>query len=256
MPSPLPRLDRAVAKACGLPETTLQDQLADGCGDSGAAHPLLLLVDALEQARPGDRILVVGFGQGGDALLFEVTDAIDVARAGHTTVGTWLRRRLDCSYVRYATLAGLLAVDRGIRAEVDKGTPHSAAWRHSDLLLGLVGGRCQACGTPQIPRSHICASPACRALDSQQPHGFAESSGRVLSWSADRLTYTPDPPAYYGMIDFAGGGRLMMDFTDVDGGGVEVGTPMRMVFRVKDHDPVRGFRRYFWKAAPAQPQEA
>jgi hypothetical protein len=37
--------------------------------------------------------------------------------------------------------------------------------------------------------------------------------------------------------------------------GVEVGTPMRMVFRAKDHDPVRGFTRYFWKAAPA-PQEA
>ena len=26
---------------------------------------------------------------------------------------------------------------------------------------------------------------------------------------------------------------------------------MRMVFRVKDYDTRRGFRRYFWKATPA-----
>jgi 3-hydroxy-3-methylglutaryl CoA synthase len=256
MPSPLARVDRVVAKACGVAESALPDQLSDGCGDSGAAHPLLLLVDALEQAQPGERILVVGFGQGGDALLFEVTDSIASARRGRPTVRDFLQRRRDCSYTRYATLAGLLTVDRGIRAEVDKATPHSAAWRHSDLLLALVGGRCSACGTHQLPRSHICANPDCRAMDTQEPHSFAESRGRVLTWSADNLTYTPDPPAYYGMVDFAEGGRLMMDFTDVVPGGVEVGTPMRMAFRIKDHDVVRGFSRYFWKAAPAQPQEA
>lgn len=257
MPSPLPRLDRAVAKACGIAESALPDQLADGCGDSGAAHPLLLLVDALEQAGPGERILVLGFGQGGDALLFETTGAIEGwrATASRTTVRARLQRRLDCSYARYATLSGLLHVDRGIRAEVDKQTAQSAAWRHSDLTLALAGGRCSACGTCQVPRSHVCANPECRAVDTQQPHSFAESRGRVATWSADSLTYTPDPPAYYGMVDFEEGGRLTMDFTDVGPAGVEVGTPMRMVFRAKDVDGVRGFTRYFWKAAPL-PQEA
>ena len=42
----------------------------------------------------------------------------------------------------------------------------------------------------------------------------------------------------------------MMDFADVQPDRVEVGTPMRMVFRVKDYDTVRGFTRYFWKARP------
>jgi hydroxymethylglutaryl-CoA synthase len=53
------------------------------------------------------------------------------------------------------------------------------------------------------------------------------------------------------MVQFAEGGRMMVDFTDVDVGGVEVGMPMRMVFRVKEVDPARGFTKYFWKAAPA-----
>ena len=46
------------------------------CGETGAAHPLVLFVQALEQAKPGDRILLAGFGQGCDALYFRVTENI------------------------------------------------------------------------------------------------------------------------------------------------------------------------------------
>ena len=43
----------------------------------------------------------------------------------------------------------------------------------------------------------------------------------------------------------------MIDFTDIDADArLEVGTAMRMVFRVKEYDTRRGFHRYFWKAAP------
>jgi hydroxymethylglutaryl-CoA synthase len=51
------------------------------------------------------------------------------------------------------------------------------------------------------------------------------------------------------MVQFAEGGRMMVDFTEVDAGQVEVGMPMRMVFRIKEVDPARGFTKYFWKAA-------
>ena len=72
-----------------------------------------------------------------------------------------------------------------------------------------------------------------------------------MSWTADQLAYSIDPPAHYGMVEFEGGGRLMVDFTDVDPGAVEVNMAIRMVFRIKDRDEQRGFVRYFWKAAPA-----
>ena len=45
---------------------------------------------------------------------------------------------------------------------------------------------------------------------------------------------------------------MMLDFTDVDAAGIEVGLAMRMVFRIKEVDSARGFTRYFWKAAPAR----
>ena len=31
---------------------------------------------------------------------------------------------------------------------------------------------------------------------------------------------------------------------------IEVGAPMRMMFRIKAVDELRGFTKYFWKAAP------
>lgn len=252
LPCPLPRVDRQVAKLAGIPEGSVSDGLAGGCGYTGAAHPLLMLVDVLERANPGELVAVCSFGQGADVFVFQVTDAIVEGRRQGGGVAKWLRRARPCSYPKHLALNGLVKIDRGIRAEADKATALSALYRHRDLVNRLVGGRCERCGTYQIPRLRICVNPACRAVDAQAPHSFAESRARVVSWSADTLTYTPDPPAYYGMVDFEEGGRLMVDFSDVDKGGVEVGMPMRMVFRVKDHDAARGFTRYFWKAAPAE----
>lgn len=249
LPAPLRRVDEAAAASIGLPPTSIRNQLSAGCGDSGAAHPLLMLVSALEDAKPGELILVVGFGQGGDALLFEATDAIRDFQPSRP----WLQPGASCSYPRYLALTDRLELDRGMRAEVDKGSALTAAYRHRDLVLALTGGRCEACGTHQIPRGEICV--LCGSKGSLLPHSFAESKGKVASWSADSLTYTPDPPAFYGMVDFVEGGRLLMDFTDVSVGEVEVGTPMRMVFRIKDRDRVRGFARYFWKAAPLMDKE-
>jgi uncharacterized OB-fold protein len=58
------------------------------------------------------------------------------------------------------------------------------------------------------------------------------------------------PPNHYGMVVFEGGGRIMMDITDVAPGDVETGLPVWMVFRIKEVDEKRGFVRYFWKATP------
>lgn len=79
---------------------------------------------------------------------------------------------------------------------------------------------------------------------------MAELPVRVVTYTADSLTFSPDPPTFYGNIDFEGGGRLTAEFTDVTADDVEVGREMRMVFRIKSKDTLRGFTKYFWKAAP------
>jgi 3-hydroxy-3-methylglutaryl CoA synthase len=249
-PSALPRAGDRVAELAGLAPGSRRDNLQGACGEAGAAHPLLMLAHALEEAKPGDLILAVGFGQGCDALLFEVSVNIAAAQPRQGVKGSLARRREELNYARYLALNELIPVERGMRAEVDKWTAMTTLYRNRRMLLGMIGGACGVCGTAQFPKSSVCVNPNCNAIGTQREHSFAELAGKAVSYTADRLTYTPDPPAYYGMVQFAGGGRLMMDFTDVAPEALSVGMKMRMTFRIKDRDPARNFTRYFWKAAP------
>jgi uncharacterized OB-fold protein len=43
----------------------------------------------------------------------------------------------------------------------------------------------------------------------------------------------------------------MMEFADADSEGFKVGDDVTMRLRIKSHDKRRGFRTYFWKAAPS-----
>jgi 3-hydroxy-3-methylglutaryl CoA synthase len=251
MPCVLPRVAAGIAKKAGMPETAVRDNLQAVCGETGAAHPLVMLADALERAKAGEKILVVGFGQGCDALLFEATENLAKLAPRPGVKGHLARRKEETNYSKFLAFNDLVAIERGMRADVDKQTPLSSLYRNRRMLTGFIGGQCRKCGTLQFPKSKVCVNPNCNAFHSQDDHPFADTAAKVQSYTADRLTYSPDPPHYYGMINFEQGGRVMIDFTDCDRESVEVAAPMRMMFRIKEYDPQRGFTRYFWKAAPA-----
>ena len=252
MPSPMPAVPKQMAKMVGIGEGAVRDLLSASLGDTGAAHALVMLVDALEGAKAGDKIMVVAFGQGVDILVFEVTAEKDKLPARKGLSGWMARRKEEKNYMKFLAFNEMLPIDKGMRAEFDKKTALSVLWRKRDMLYGLVGGKCNVCGTVQFPRSQVCVNPNCHAMDSQDPYAMAGLECSVMSFTADSLVYSPDPPGYYGMITFAEGGRFMADFTDSDKDQVKVGAKMRMTFRMRDNDTMRGgFKRYFWKAAPA-----
>jgi 3-hydroxy-3-methylglutaryl CoA synthase len=251
LPCPLARVPEAVAQAVGIRADAVADSLQADCGMTGAAHPILQLAHALEMSKPGDRILVAGWGQGLDVVVLEVTDAIRELAPRRGVGGALRRRRAETNYDKFMTFNGLLNKDLGKRAEGDRQTALSTLYRNRGMLTGFVGGKCGTCGTVQFPRAHYCVSPDCDALDSQSTHPMADTPGRVLTWTADFLTFSPDPPAYFGMVEFEGGGRVMLDFSDVDPETLDIGVPIRMQFRIREIDDERGFRKYFWKAAQA-----
>lgn len=257
MPCVLPRVAAGIAKKAGMPDKAVRDSLHAVAGEAGAAHPLIMLAHALEDAKPGDKITVVGFGQGCDVLLFEATENLAKLAPRRGVKGHLARRKEETNYAKFQSFNDLVAIERGMRAEVDKATPLSSFYRNRRMLTGFSGGQCKKCGTLQFPKSKVCVNPNCNAFHSQEDHAFADTPAKIQSYTADRLTYSPDPPHYYGMVVFEQGGRVMIDFTDADAATVDVAAPMRMMFRIKDYDPQRGFTRYFWKAAPAdQPAKA
>ena len=250
MPALIRGVPQKVAALAGIRTEAVRDTLQAQLGEAGTAHPLVMLVDCLQDAGPGETVMVVGWGQGCDVLLFRTTGALASLPPRQGVKGWLARRREETNYNRYLSFNDLLEQDRGIRAELDAPTALSALYRNRDMVLGFVGGKCRICGTVQYPRTRACVSPNCGAFNSQDPHPFAEIPAKVQSWTADNLTYSPDPPAHFGMVVFDEGGRLMADMTDVAPGEVAVGMPVRMVFRRRAVDDKRGFIKYFWKATP------
>jgi hydroxymethylglutaryl-CoA synthase len=102
----------------------------------------------------------------------------------------------------------------------------------------------------QFPKSDVSVAQNDWAVGTQEDYPLADRVARVMTYTADRLTYSMDPPLYYGTVEFEEGGRMMVEFADVEADDVVVGAPMRMMFRIKAVDEVRDFTKYFWKAVP------
>ena len=250
VPCHLRRVPESVAKACGIPAGAVADPMMETVGQCGTAQPLLMLAAELASAEPGQTIVVTGFGQGCDALVFRVTDAIGATRPGRGVAG-WLSRRVEeSSYHRFLTYSGVVEREYGKRAELDRPPALTAQYRNREGVTGFVGGRCRRCGTVQYPRSIYCVNPNCGARDTQEPHPMADVPATVKTFTADHLVFSMDPPAYLGLVEFEGGGRTMVEFTEVEPESFDVGTRASMRFRIKHVDERRGMRQYFWKAAP------
>ena len=239
-----------IAKKTGINPDAIADTLIAQLGEAGSAHSLVMLVAALETAKPGEKILVLGFGQGVDIVVFEVTEAITRLAPRRGVAGSLARRFADSNYTRWLFHRGLVDMEKGIRAELDQKQPATTAWRHHKGVLGLVAGKCSKTGMIQFPKSDISVAPNDRSQGTQEDYPLAEIPAKVMTFTADSLTYSPSPPNYYGMVDFEGGGRIIAEFADIFE-EVEVGAHMQMVFRIKAVDDVRDFVKYFWKAAPA-----
>lgn len=248
--APVRGVPQKLASLAGIAGEAVADTYMATIGDTGVAHPLLMLASTLQNAKPGEKVLLASFGQGADVLVFETTKnlaEVNKLQAQFSQPGL-----ADTNYPRYLSHRGMLNLDKGMRAELDEKQPGTSLARDRKTVLGLIGGKCSETGVVQYPKSDLALNSKTRNTGTLEDYPFADRQAKVLSFTADRLAYSPDPPGYYGMVDFDGGGRMVVEFADIEDGEVEVGRPMRMVFRIKAFDEQRGFRKYFWKAIPVQ----
>lgn len=249
MPSLLKGAAVAVAKAAGL-KAAFASELEDGCGYAGAAHAPLMLANALAEASPGDRLLVIGFGQGVDVLVLEAGNA-RLAEGQRGVAGALADGVATDSYLRMLSFYDGIDLEWGMRSERSNKTALSEQHRSSGQNAGFVAGACGACGTVQFPRLEYCVNPECAAPAA----GFADvpladAAAKLLTHTSDWLSYHPAPPLNVGFVQFDNGARLLMEVVDVGADGVEAGAPLRMVYRIKERDRARGYNRYFWKSMP------
>jgi 3-hydroxy-3-methylglutaryl CoA synthase len=251
MPSPMKGIADAVAKKLGLNAESISSNLEESCGYTGSAHSLLMLAHVLEKAAPGQIILVVGFGQGCDALLFKVTEAITQFKPRRGVSGALADALVDDSYLRMLSYGDGIELEWGMRAEKAVKTPLTEQYRSRDQLASFMAGKCTCCQLIQFPQMPYCVNPDCNASREKfEQVSLVDVPTRVLTYTADWLSYHPSPPLYVGFAQFDNGARLLMETVDVGPAGLDVGTPLKVVFRIKDIDKTRSYPRYFWKTTP------
>ena len=228
----------------------LIDNLHEITGETGCAHPFIMLCSALEKAQPGDNILVAGYGQGCSALYFTVTKHIKKFADQKSFSNSIANRKATDNYLKWLQFRDLIKTEMGIRAEAPTQTAMTTLYRKNKMILGLLGGICSKCGTRQFPKMDICVNPKCGAVKTQNDFEFANEPAKIKTFTADMLSVSVDPPALYGLIQFDKGGRILADFTDCTKEELKVGLPVTMEFKRRNVDKQRGMTNYFWKAVP------
>ncbi len=189
---------KKLAKKLSLDPLKTQDIMMEQIGDMGTAQPMAMLVNVLEDAEPGDRLLIVGYGNGCDAIWFEVTEQIKKLEKRKGI--TWYlenKAELD-EYSKYLSWRHIVSADIGLRGEEDIWARWSLDWRSRKLILGMVGSKCTKCNTPQLPPQRICANPKCNAMDQMEDYVFAEKKGKVFSYTGENLPPQMNPPQNNG----------------------------------------------------------
>jgi len=206
-------------------------------GFCGSADPGILVAFALDQAKAGDTIAVFGTGSGVDALLLRVL------RDGPGSLK--MDPGISLQYVEYLWWRGLL--DREPARRPDRPFVSApASFRNHDWKYGLIGSRCLECGKVHLPPQRICS--ACNSVDRFESYDATSREAHLASFSTDLVSDSPAKQAIAAMVDFEGGGRIMVELTEADPQDLRVGTPVELTFR-RTYE-AKGTPNYFWKARP------
>jgi hydroxymethylglutaryl-CoA synthase len=240
------RRHRQMVGILGLKPEQVQYPLFDKLGNTGAAFGLMMLVAALEDARPGDNILLVSYGDGADILLLKVTDKIKDMKERWGIKRSLSAKTILRSIGEYNAYREFASSD----PEGFGGASASVIARERDAIYRLHGVKCLTCGTVQYPPQRICTN--CQTKDNFEPYSLADKKGKVFTYT---LKYGGDIPPFARpgvdtMVDFEGGGRALFGMTDMIADEVKVGMDVEMSFRTLGAGG--GIHNYYWRCMPSR----
>jgi hydroxymethylglutaryl-CoA synthase len=238
------RAVRQLAGRLGTPKEALVDDLSATVGNTGTAHPGMLLASALEGARPGQVVALVVLADGADVLVFRAGDAVSSFTPARA-VAAQVQTGGSIPYGKFLSWRGLLPVEPPRRPEPER-TSASAAARAEEWKFAFVGSRDRSSGAIHLPPARI--SMKGDAVDDMEPVPMADVPATVVTFTVDRLVYSPSPPVVFAVLDFDGGGRFACELTDVDADELSIGDRVEMTFRRLS--TADGIHNYFWKARP------
>jgi len=235
------RTHAALVKLLKFAESALPKEAVIGrAGNTGSAACLLGLAAALEECKPGDQVLVVSYGSGAEALLFQCTDRLGASPIHRPVSAQLAAGRPLAHYGKF------LNFRRHVETEVIRAfTSVPTLVREEKQNLRLYGQKCGDCGAVSYPRRHLCWQCSSKKLADYK----IARRGKVFTFTKDHLVPNPDPPTVMVSADLEGGGRFYGQLTDCDPAAVDFEMPVELCFR-RIHEG-EGIVNYFWKFRPA-----
>jgi hydroxymethylglutaryl-CoA synthase len=240
--APDARSHAGVARGLSAKEQ-VQDALFGRLGNAGVAFAPIQLAAALESAKSGDRILVVNYGDGAEALSFQVTDAIEKLDDRRGVSWHLARRREISSYDKYIKARSLDS--REWQAGGDPGLSATVHFRERDEDISFCGQKCLQCSAVQFPNQRICES--CFAKDDFEKARLSDRIGKVVTYTFDFFFPTPDPPTVVTICEIDGA-RVHLQLVNVAPSDTRIGLPVEFEFR-RIHE-AGGRPNYYWKGSP------
>jgi len=120
-------------------------------------------------------------------------------------------------------------------------------WRRIPERYGLIGSRCEICGTNYFPVRKIC--PECRRKGRMKDVRFC-GRGKIYSYT---VVYSPpsgfelDAPYAMAIVELEEGPRLTAQIEDGRVKDIKIGTPVEMIFRKIQEDGKEGLIHYGFK---------
>ena len=241
-----------LVKKLGLGDPVVVDDLTSSVGQSGTAHPLLVLAGALESmaaagAPSGMTVVALHLADGADAVVLRTTDALAAWRPARPVAGQ-VANGAPLPYAKFLAWRGQLQPEPPRRPEPAR-VSSTAAYRNEEWKFGFVGSKDRSSGAVHMPPSRVSMEGG--AIDDMEPVAMADATGTVVTSTIDRLAYSPSPPIVFAVVDFDGGGRYPVELTDADPDEIRAGSRVEMTFRrLFSAD---GIHDYFWKARPVRP---
>jgi hydroxymethylglutaryl-CoA synthase len=241
--APDERAHAGVARALKVAPAVLVAPLFGQLGNAGCAFAPLLLASALEQAKPGERILVAGYGDGAAACALAATEHLEKLEPRRGVAWHLARRRPVKGYDRYLKARSLETSEWAPGS--DPGLSATIHFRERDEDVSFKGQRCRRCRAVQFPNQRVCES--CFAKDDFEPLRLSDRVGKVVTYTFDFFFPTPDPPTIVTVTEIEGA-RIHLQLVNAAPEQVKLGLPVELELR-RIHQ-VGGRPNYYWKGTP------
>jgi 3-oxoacyl-[acyl-carrier-protein] synthase III len=188
-----------LTKKLALADGVTVDDLTSSVGQSGTAHPLLVLASALESmaggAVPtGTVIVVLHLADGADAVVLRTTEALAGWHPTRSVVAQ-VANGAPLTYAKFLSWRGQLRPEPPRRPEPAR-VSSTAAHRNEEWKFGFVGSKDRSSGAVHLPPSRVSMEGG--AVDDMEPVAMADATGTVVTSTIDRLAYSPSPPTGAG----------------------------------------------------------